>query len=715
MGFNGTLYPPIVDNVLPLFTQYTAADSTTPNAANLAFNLSPFQDDTDQAKYFGNGEVDYTPVLGEDCPSKYSVQSTIQTQMTNTSAISTMEFPLGILSNSIDVKGQNNQEFYYSTFRFKQSISGSLLASGSWTPGQYYRVQMRLIRDPFVWNGAIMEPTDELDKEVTLPNGTTQRVLRSLVSDDSQFTYKGIPGWGFERMADTYLKPTFAAIQSTGDGNPLYNLRIAISRKKELVEWMEENGFVSEWSTIILVRAISFPTWFLNSNEINDNDSLTYNTPLVSFTGRYYIPEDGLEPETIDTIQYTLLDENSEVIELSDIIKLSQANTSNEFSYKFKNILKNGNYTIQIEINTRNSYKDILTFNLIVAAEDTEIDNISLSYAEDDAKGWILLTIDTTEDFVNVGEDTTYSFAICRTDSKTAFKEWEELNILSLPSGEHTTTLTDATAESGIWYKYALQVVNDKTQSRGQLLLPQREGEPAPELLTPVLPFYQHYYLTNSDGHLAISFNGTIDSYKNNVQEAKIDTIGSRYPFVYRNDTVNYRTLQLHGTISYNDNNETLIRSITPEEYHPAQGIINNNIVVENINKGFKTKEDLFPDAGIRDLYVAYNGDNCLNDYNDVTLEREFRKEVISFLQSGKPMLLKSAAEGNILVRLIDFNFSPKTEIGNLVYDFDCQAIEIGECSIANYNRYAIQHFDIREEMDVEYSNTATVIKVGQA
>jgi hypothetical protein len=138
--------------------------------------------------------------------------------------------------------------------------------------------------------------------------------------------------------------------------------------------------------------------------------------------------------------------------------------------------------------------------------------------------------------------------------------------------------------------------------------------------------------LTNSDGHLAISFNGTIDSYKNNVQEAKIDTIGSRYPFVYRNDTVNYRTLQLHGTISYNDNNETLIRSITPEEYHPAQGIINNNIVVENINKGFKTKEDLFPDAGIRDLYVAYNGDNCLNDYNDVTLEREFRKEVISFL-----------------------------------------------------------------------------------
>jgi hypothetical protein len=35
-------------------------------------------------------------------------------------------------------------------------------------------------------------------------------------------------------------------------------------------------------------------------------------------------------------------------------------------------------------------------------------------------------------------------------------------------------------------------------------------------------------------------------------------------------------------------------------------------------------------------------------------------------------MLLKSAAEGNILVRLIDFNFSPKTEINNLVYDFDC-------------------------------------------
>jgi hypothetical protein len=238
------------------------------------------------------------------------------------------------------------------------------------------------------------------------------------------------------------------------------------------------------------------------------------------------------------------------------------------------------------------------------------------------------------------------------------------------------------------------------------------EEEQDPKTL---FPFYDGMFLSNAFGHLAISFGESVTSYSNNIREAQIETIGSQFPYFYRNDIVNYRTLSLSGTISYNDNNEELVFS--KDCFDKESTVIeNNNLVSVNVNKGFRTKEQLFKYDRVLDNYTTFNGKNRINNLNDITLEREYRKAVMSFLQSGNSFLLKTAAEGNVLVRLTDMTFTPKTELDNLVYDFTCTAVELDDCTVDNYNKYNIQYLAYTEEEGSGahvYTYTAYVTEVG--
>ena len=50
---------------------------------------------------------------------------------------------------------------------------------------------------------------------------------------------------------------------------------------------------------------------------------------------------------------------------------------------------------------------------------------------------------------------------------------------------------------------------------------------------------------------LKIKFNPKISSFKTIIQEQKIDTIGGKYPFFFRNGDVNQKEMSLEGLISY--------------------------------------------------------------------------------------------------------------------------------------------------------------------
>jgi hypothetical protein len=145
-------------------------------------------------------------------------------------------------------------------------------------------------------------------------------------------------------------------------------------------------------------------------------------------------------------------------------------------------------------------------------------------------------------------------------------------------------------------------------------------------------------FICDENRQLKIAFNPKISSMKNNVLESKQDTIGGKYPYIFRNGDVLYKEFSLSGLLSY----------------------------LEDPDNEFKI------DFG---EYKELNTTN-LTDEN-ITKERIFKLEVLEWLNNGKAKLLKTATEGNYLVRLINVSMSPNDTLGRMLHSFSATAIEI--------------------------------------
>ncbi|MEG0775836.1 hypothetical protein, partial [Clostridium sp.] len=153
--------------------------------------------------------------------------------------------------------------------------------------------------------------------------------------------------------------------------------------------------------------------------------------------------------------------------------------------------------------------------------------------------------------------------------------------------------------------------------------------------------------------------------------ESRIETIGSKYPFVTRNASIDYKEFSLSGTITH-FMDET-------EEFAPRADLF--------VDDEFKSQ--LPYDMSIH--YDSLYRENNLNNYNNTVLEREFRNRVEEFLLDGKPKLFKSPTEGNSIVRIMDVNMTPNQQLGRLIYDFSCNIIEVDSFNVFNLNKYNIQ------------------------
>jgi hypothetical protein len=125
---------------------------------------------------------------------------------------------------------------------------------------------------------------------------------------------------------------------------------------------------------------------------------------------------------------------------------------------------------------------------------------------------------------------------------------------------------------------------------------------------------------------------------KNNILESKQDTIGGKYPHMFRNGNVLYKEFAISGMISY----------------------------LEDPNNEFHVDFKEFNDV---------NTTNLTND--NITKERIFKTEVLNWLNNGKPKLLKTATEGNYVVRLISVSLTPNDTLGRMLHSFNATAVEI--------------------------------------
>jgi len=467
-------------------------------------------------------------------------------------------------------------------------------------------------------------------------------------------TYKGwIPGWIYKiqlRLSlDTY--------------DPL------VYPKQEA--WLQEfSSNFSEWSTICYTKAISpmalkIPIFNYDSGDTTStyDEDTVYTIPNMEFFGTL----ESKVPEANEDFEYITLSlylNDTLVEESGEIYKMEQSNSY--FSYLFKtNFQDSIQYTLYVNYKTENEYVPSapIKFNFLVKNLATETINAQLVTIDGNHQSILddLTTLDEEEDEGRIAlkiyspSSNPWSGNICirRASQEDNFATWEDIKIFTVKEKNlnDIDLIYDYTIQSGVWYKYGIQSI-DKDGIRGVLV----------EISEPIQRLFNYsFILGQDDKQLKLQFNNTMSSFKYQKYDSKVDTIGSKYPFISRNAAVDYRTFPLGALISFNmDENNTFLA---------------------------KGKKDIYKYNDIVTLYEDHALETGRRQY-DYTYERDFRKLVLDFLQDGKPKLFKSPTEGNIIVRLMDINCTPDQSLDRMIYSVTANADEIADNTMLNYLKY---------------------------
>ena len=166
-------------------------------------------------------------------------------------------------------------------------------------------------------------------------------------------------------------------------------------------------------------------------------------------------------------------------------------------------------------------------------------------------------------------------------------------------------------------------------------------------------------FLSDGEKQLKISYNPKITSNKDTLLESKMETIGNRFPFFFRNEMVKYKELPISGLLSYLSDDDELFLTNTD------LGLTNDGFGINNPRT------------------------TNLTPYN-FNAEKKFKLSVMDWLNNGKPKLFRSSAEGNYIVRLMNVSLSPNEQVGRMLHTFSATAYEVAECTVENMQEYKL-------------------------
>ena len=470
----------------------------------------------------------------------------------------------------------------------------------------------------------------------------------------------------------------------------------------------------SEWSKITLIRGIATPFFSFNSfevaNENNNKDIIIINnrsiTDLVgkmNFTNLEYGEE---EQDRLKSYRIYLYNKN----DLSNLLydsgiqypdSINVINQAVEFLFQDESY-----YRFIINIETLAGYTDILILDFFVSNqyddEDRINDECKIKCELDKEDGRIKIVLTNLDKIITSTFDGDLIFRRSSQDSN--FTYWED--ILRVDNSllrkientkTHFFTWYDYTIESGKMYQYAVQKIiynNNRESHRGLLKMAESYY---------IQVDLEDSFFTTYNNQIKIKFNPQVTNFSKTVAENKIETVGSKYPFFFRNANIGYKTFSVSGTIHsltdenyifLNKNNFLMVDTIKNDE---VDSVFYHDSKEQNIKN--EEKEDL----NRKKIYGKYYdnlalSNGLINDYDDYNYEKIFRDLIIEFLTDGKPKLFRSATEGNILVRLMNVSFTPNQTVGRLFYNFSATAYEIDDFNLSNCIKYNIHNLNYNNE-----------------
>ena len=424
------------------------------------------------------------------------------------------------------------------------------------------------------------------------------------------------------------------------------------------------------WSTVGIARCITKPTLYLAVGKQTTLQGIQNNLVFSQsnkigrlFSGAYCT---ATTSETVYEYCF-ILSQGAKILEdtgwlihnsVMDKIEL-QAGIYNKLCIDYielqSELVSNAVYTLTYKVRTVNRYETIIKQNIYF--EGYELDEIySLSIGQDitaKENGYLLLQLNA----INVTNENEYTklkennqkafgtFVIRRADSNSNYSRWDNIynfDIIQDTKWDFHLQWCDATVEHGVTYKYALsRLENDNVTSWVET--------------KPFTVYFEHMYLSDSEKQLCIKFNPNVSSLKRTTQETKVDTIGGKYPFFFKNGDIYYTELPITGLLSYQLDDAELF------------------ISKQDLGLNLKT-----PLGEIINLPTIN-----LEDYN-IVAERKFKLAVLDWLNNGKPKYFRSPTEGNYIIRTLNNSLSPQATVGRMLHTFSSTGYETAENTVTN-------------------------------
>lgn len=295
-----------------------------------------------------------------------------------------------------------------------------------------------------------------------------------------------------------------------------------------------------------------------------------------------------------------------------------------------KDLDMNETFYVQYHVTTTNKIK-LSSSKFLIMQKDTinpELRADVLAMLNRD-NGYIKVQLVGKKDTDGIESAAIGSFVLKRASSKDNYGVWQTIYQFKL-NGQLPSSWSwkDMTIEHGYKYKYALQQYSDYLTSNK---IESNE----------VYAEFEDSFLYDGHRQLKIKYNPKISSFKTTLQETKLDTMGSKYPFFFRNGNVYYKEFPISGLISYHSDEESL--------FIPREELLLNEEYSINLTD------------------------------NNIAAERIFKTTVLDWLNNGEAKIFKSPNEGNFIVRLLNTSLAPVDTLGRMLHSFSTTAYEIAE------------------------------------
>lgn len=391
--------------------------------------------------------------------------------------------------------------------------------------------------------------------------------------------------------------------------------------------------------------------------------------------------------------------------------------------------------------------------NIVFMSKSQKETEVPLLIAEPNSyKGTVTLTTCIFSWYKNISKQGYLVFQ--RTEAGKENLSWETFarEPFIVDPGQNHIQYDDLTIEAGRPWLYRIQFYFEEAEGQDWVLTYANNSAETPRDEAVIL-LTEDIFLVTKDVILKVRYNPEVANYKRNIMDITSPTLGGIYPFIRRNGAQRYRTFNINGLISYqqeiedtqnhtallahdsldrtisieNDAQEAYILQTFGTDYNHMVTVKEDKIDIENSAlKLLNYYDNEFEyDEFNSSLFINIKNKTDINSalYNRLTAydrqrvyEKLYREKVMDFLYDDQIILFKSMQEGNIFIRLTNVSFTPDKKLNRNIYNFSAQAIEVLAPTSDNYeqlfstitkNSYSVQRETIYTE---GFKDTSTAI-----